>query len=390
MDETRSWEFVVESVPNVIIITNHRGEIVFANSQIEEMFGYEKEEILGQSVEILIPERNRVDHLSYRAGYAQDPGPRQMGAGRDFLALHNDGREFPVEVGLNPVKTDKGTMVVCVIIDITDRKNSEEKIRALNRELSQSMKELEEAHDKLTKATEMLIQAEKMSAVGTMVAGVAHELNNPLMGVINGVQYSLRKTAKDDNRYEPLRLAEKCAVRCIDIVRNLLTFSRYGDEGQEPFQIERCHVILDRVLQLLDYRISSAQIKINKHIDDEDIEIWMRPNNLQQVFLNLIANAIDALESSERKEIQVSLKRDEGNIEVTIEDTGSGIPSENMKKIFDPFFTTKAVGKGTGLGLSTCKNIIEQHGGEIYCESRVGTGTKFTILLPIERGTIYE
>lgn len=104
----------------------------------------------------------------------------------------------------------------------------------------------------------------------------------------------------------------------------------------------------------------------------------------------MISNAIDALESSERKEIQVSLKRDEGNIEVTTEDTGSGIPSENMKKIFDPFFTTKAVGKGTGLGLSTCKNIIEQHGGEIYCESRVGTGTKFTILLPIERGTIYE
>lgn len=384
MNGTASWEFVIDSVPHVIIITNHTGSILFANSQAKSMFGYEKEELIDQSVEVLIPERSRREHTAYREGYAHNPGPRSMGSGRDLIAVHRDGREFPVEVGLNPVKTDSGIMIVCVIVDISERKKSDEKIKTLNVELSQRVQELNEANDKLRSATEILIQAEKTSAVGTMVAGIAHQLNNPLMGIINGVQYGLRHTPTDDKRYKSLKLIEESTARCIDIVSSLRTFSQYGDIDEESYRPGHCGVIIDRVLFLTEYRVDGSGITIVKHVG-EDPEISMKPNSLQQAFFNLLVNAIDAVEGSERKEISISLERKDGNVEITIEDTGPGIPPGILQKIFDPFFTTKAVGKGTGLGLSTSKNIVDQQGGELRCETRYGSGTKFTISLPVER-----
>jgi C4-dicarboxylate-specific signal transduction histidine kinase len=251
--------------------------------------------------------------------------------------------------------------------------------------LVRQKEEIEKAHANLRETTQMLVQAEKMSAVGTMVAGVSHELNNPMMGILNFIQYCLKHTSKEDKRYSVLQDAEHETNRCIDIVKNLLTFSRMEKEGQETRQKEICTVIFDRVFKLLSYRIEKQGVLITQHTAEETHAVWMKVNNIQQVFLNLIINALDALKDSERKEIHVHIQHEGEFVQVTVTDTGCGIFPENIQKIFDPFFTTKPVGEGTGLGLSVCRSIIKEHGGEIACESKLGVGTKFKILLPVDR-----
>ncbi len=278
------------------------------------------------------------------------------------------------------------------------RDNLEEEVRKRTKSLEDARKEAlvmmetisdeksktEKAYNELKKIQLQLIQSEKMSAIGTMTAGVAHELNNPMMGILNFIQYGIKHTLETDRKYLVLKDAEREIKRCILIVQNLLTFSHMEKEGAETRQKGNCAIILNRVFSSLQYRIEKEHVKIIQNYAENIPEIWMKINNIQQVFLNLVINALDALKDSEKKEISVDLKQEDDSIRIIISDTGCGIPSENMNKIFDAFFTTKPVGKGTGLGLSVCHNIIIAHKGKITFESKPGFGTKFEIFLPID------
>ena len=246
---------------------------------------------------------------------------------------------------------------------------------------------LERSIDELTESQAQLIQAEKMSALGTLVAGVAHELNNPMMGILNFAQFCARKTSEDDERYEVLKDIEVETKRCSAIVESLLTFSRSEHLKEESMQPGDCTYILKRALALLSYRFDSHSVSVTENFDEETPSILGRVNQIEQVFLNLITNAIHALRSSKRQEkiINVSVRPEGDFVQVTVEDNGPGIDPEALRRIFDPFFTTKPTGEGTGLGLSVSRNIIEAHGGEINCESDMGFGTRFRILLPIHK-----
>lgn len=236
----------------------------------------------------------------------------------------------------------------------------------------------------LIETREQLIHTQKMSSTGTMVASIAHELNNPMMGLLNFVQYCLKHTEKDDKRYSVLQDAEREAKRCSTIVQNLLAFSRMEKQGEERRKQESCSEIFERVFRLLAYRIEKQHITINKSYAEGTPSIWMKPTSIEQVFLNLINNALDALETSDTKQIRVDIHREGNFVRIIVTDTGNGISDENLKNIFQPFFTTKPDGQGTGVGLSVSRTIIKEHRGEITCESRVGVGTEFKILLPIE------
>lgn len=246
-------------------------------------------------------------------------------------------------------------------------------------------KGIRKAYNRLRKQSLLLLQTEKMSAIGTLVAGVAHELNNPMMGILHFAQYCI-KTAPENKQIQPvLKDIEHETRRCIDIVNNLLAFSPAGSEGKENYKKESCNYALERVLKLLSFRIEKQRVSIIGHVVEDTPPIWMKTRQIQEVFLNLINNALDALEKSKKKEIAIDVHQVDESVQVSIADSGCGIASENLQSIFDPFFTTKAVGKGTGLGLSLCRSIIDAHGGKIACVTKRGKGTKFKILFPIER-----
>jgi signal transduction histidine kinase len=223
-----------------------------------------------------------------------------------------------------------------------------------------------------------------MSALGTMTGGVAHELNNPMMGILNFIQYCLKHTSSDERTYPVLQDAERAAERCISIVQDLLTFSHTDAKGKKEYKKVDLTEILERVLRLLSYRTEKERVSVATHYADQIPEIWGSTNAIEQVFLNLMTNALDALKGSEKKEVHVDIQDDGEFVRVRIADTGCGIAPEDFSRIFDPFFTTKPAGQGTGLGLSVCQGAIQAHGGEITCESEPGAGTTFNILLPIK------
>jgi len=255
-----------------------------------------------------------------------------------------------------------------------------EKERQAKESLKVIAKNLEIANTKLLE-TPQIIQAEKMIALGTMIAGVAHELNNPMMGILNFVQYCKKHTDAEDRRYDVLNDTEKEVNRCIGIVENLLTFSHFQQDGKNTFELKRCNEIIDDIFKLLKYRFEKEKVKILKEYKHNCPAIYLNINNMHQVFLNLFINALDSMMDSKRREIKVSIDWDTDFVKVSIKDTGCGVPEKNINKVFNPFFTTKSIGKGTGLGLSVCQSIIKAHRGQIQFESKEGLGSKFVVIL---------
>ena len=259
-----------------------------------------------------------------------------------------------------------------------------DRLRTENAERKHAEKDLQQAYANLEKQSILLAQTEKMSAIGTLVAGTAHELNNPLTSVLNFSAHCRKHTSKDDELYPVLENIEHEAKRCADIVRNLATFS---DIGQDDDVYEKASLtkIIGRVFELLSWRIENEGISTTLDIAEDTPDIWMNATTVQQLILNLTNNALDALKDSDKKELNIDVSRQGEFVQMTIADTGCGIEDGSLKSIFDPFFTNKPVGQGVGLGLSACQGIIKAHGGQITCQSKLGAGMKFTILLPIER-----
>ncbi len=245
--------------------------------------------------------------------------------------------------------------------------------------------QLGEAHRRLQESSQLLIQTEKATVIGTVVGGVAHELNNPIMGILHFSQYCLKHTSEDDPRYPVLRDIEQETKRCASIVQNLLAVSHIERESEHAYRRGSVPAVFDQVLHLLSYRIEEHGVLVSRHTADGIPDIWVNVNNIQQVFMNLISNALHAVKESEKKEIHIDTRCLGEFVQVTIADTGCGIAPENIGKIFEPFFTTMPLGHGTGLGLSISRSIIEAHGGRISCESELGTGTKVKVLLPVNR-----
>ncbi|MEE8574482.1 MAG: HAMP domain-containing sensor histidine kinase [Thermodesulfobacteriota bacterium] len=253
-------------------------------------------------------------------------------------------------------------------------------------ELEEANRAIEETSRKFRESQAQLFQSEKMSVLGTMVAGVAHELNNPMTGILGFVKYAIKHTPGDSKVQPVLHDTMREAKRCVDIVDNLLTFSHMEKEGEEEFREEDLETIIDRVLKLLSYRIETDRVTVTLDIDADTPKVWIRPNSFQQVVLNLISNAVDALAGATKKEILIDVRPEGDHAVIKVIDTGRGIDEKDINKVFDPFYSTKAVGEGTGLGLSVCRNILEKHSAEITCASTPGVGTTFIIRIPIKKG----
>ena len=241
--------------------------------------------------------------------------------------------------------------------------------------LNHMMEELQGHHD-------MLVKSHKLRAVGTLTAGIAHELNNP----INNITLTAAmleedyKTLDDEERLDMIRDLTTQAERATRIVRNLLDFARESEMESELLDVGK---LVDETLQLTANEIKLNKAKVECHVSPNLPPIHGDKQHLSQVFLNLILNALDAMPAGGTLEVRVGKSSETGYIAVDVKDNGAGIPDHIVTSIFDPFFTTKHRGKGTGLGLSVSLGIVKKHGGDIRVESQVGSGTTFTVLLPI-------
>lgn len=235
--------------------------------------------------------------------------------------------------------------------------------------------------NELNKRSDQLVQSEKMASLGTLTSGVAHELNNPLNNISTSLQILLEEIEEGDMEYKKTLLveSEKQVDKARDIVKSLLEFSR-----ESMFRTEHAHIktLVEKTIVLLKSEIP-GNVDLNIDIP-EDLTAIIDIHRIQQVLINLILNAIQAVENGGRLTVR-AFPSENDEICVQVEDTGKGIPDENLHKIFDPFFTTKDVGEGSGLGLSVSHGIIEKHGGRIEVSSEVGKGTTFGIYLPVDR-----
>ncbi len=246
--------------------------------------------------------------------------------------------------------------------------------------VQQSRAQLEKTVETLKTTQGQLIQSEKLSAVGEFVAGVAHELNNPLAAVM-GFAELLREAEVNSPYRRQLDLIYKAAQRCQKIVQSLLSFARRHQPERKPVCSNE---LVEAVLEIVAYPLRTGNIELVTKLDRNLPMVMADGHQIQQVLLNIINNARQALEAHQsRGRITISSDVSDKNVRITIRDNGPGIPPENLGRIFDPFFTTKEVGKGTGLGLSLCYGIIQEHGGNITVESRAGQGAAFIIELPI-------
>lgn len=357
----------VESAPSGMIMTDAAGRIVMANSHVERLFGHHEIDLLGQRIEVLIPERFRKSHPALRDGYLGDPTTRRMGVGREFFALHKDGHEIPVEIILNPIPMDDGVFVLSSIVDIRERK----------------------------KVESLIAMADRMSAVGTLAAGVAHGINNPLTYVKGNLQFIRGEVAelglprgggaagdRDIDILLALDHAIEGADRIRDMVGDLLTYARH--EAADSSQGIDLHAVLESVTRMISNEIRH-RAELEKDYGDVPLAAG-DSSRLAHAFTNLLVNAAHSIPEGEAQNNRITLSTRtnpvSGFIVIEIEDTGTGIARDVLPYVFDPFFTTKSVGRGVGLGLSVSQGIINGLGGRIGIESEVGVGTRVRVELP--------
>lgn len=268
--------------------------------------------------------------------------------------------------------------------NIKVKHTSEDEMGDLAKSFNVMATELRNRANALEDAQNALVHSEKMSAFGQMSAGIAHEVKNPLAGILGYVQLSKRKLDPDHPIIKNLDIIEKETRRCTDIVSNLMRFARQEKVEYVPLDVNK---VVDDALNIVDHQLSLKNVKIEKLFEHDMPRIRGDANQLQQVLMNFAINSQQAMEETGGGVFRATTRRgNKGFIEIIVHDTGPGIPEEIQDQIFEPFFTTKRAGEGTGLGLAVTYGIIKEHGGDIRVRSKAGNGTTFIISLPISTG----
>ena len=356
----------------IVVIEPLTHTIVDANPKAVKMIGLSREEVVGENCQKFICPRD--------SGPCPITDLNETVDNQEQLLIAKGQQPVPILKTVAPIILKGKRHLLESFVDISRLKETEQQLKAAHDHLE---KRVEERTAALKESQAQLIQAEKLGALGVLTAGIAHELNNPMMGMLNFAQYCRKRVEKDGKVYSVLEDMERETRRCIDIVKNLQTFSRMESRGEESVDLISCEEIIERVRKLLSYRLDKEQVTFSLRVMEECPKIRVNASSIQQIFLNLIGNALDAVKGCDPRTIDVHIAHEtDGFIRVRVADTGQGISREVREKIFDPFYTTKPVGKGTGLGLSVSRSIVEKHGGTIECVSRKGEGSVFTVCLP--------
>ncbi len=367
---------VAESAVDAIISADSTGRIVTWNNGAMKIFGYSKEEAMGKPLTMLIPEKLREIHQKGFERVVSGGEQRVIGKTVELEGLKKDGSKFPLELSLSTWELGNEKFFTAILHDITERKQKEI-------ELQKSHEELKKAFDTLRKTQALLIRQEKLASLGTLSAGVAHEILNPL-NIIGTIVQVMQMKKQPKEMEENLDEIMNQIQRASKITNNLRIFAHKREPEMSSVDI---HALFDKTASLLQYDLQLENIMIKKLYDPNLPLIEADEDELAQVFMNLMTNAKGAMKERKENYITLQTRALEGMVEVHFSDTGPGIPQEIIHKIFDPFFTTKDPGQGTGLGLSVLHSIIEKHGGTITVESEEDKGTTFVITLPVRSGS---
>ncbi|MBK8247245.1 MAG: PAS domain S-box protein [Gemmatimonadetes bacterium] len=339
----------VNTMDQAVLLVSLEGQVRYANPAAVRLFGYDAAEFEGRPLETLVASAS-LDRRFTQSG----PAP----AGGVWLTeqahRRKDGQTFPASVHVDYIRDtgDAPVGLVVVIRDLTEERRLAEHLR----------------------------QSEKLAALGELVAGVAHELNNPLAGISAFAQLLLEDPL-DPEQAESVRLIKREADRAVAVIRDLLFFSRKGGPAQGAVNVNE---IVEHTLRLRSYSLRSNGIDVRVDLDPALPAVAGDGQRLHQVVLNLVVNAEHAMQGADTRRLVVRTERRDVHVMIVVSDTGAGIPAETQHRIFEPFFTTKPQGEGTGLGLSVSYGIVKAHGGEIIVESSPGAGTTFRVTLPME------
>ena len=505
-DSERRFRLVVEAAPNAMAMIDPAGKIVVVNTQAERVFGYSRAELAGQPVEMLVPERFRGHHPELRRTFFSDPRPRPMGAGRDLYGLRKDGSEFPIEIGLNPIETDEGTMVLSAIVDITARKAAAQALRESEQRYSvlvdgvtdyaiymvdpngmvinwnrgaqrikgylteeivgqhfsrfyteedraanaprqslesaardgryeaqawrvrkdgsrfladvvidalkddsgrligfakirrdvtervRAARELEgariglvqsRAEQTLRRAQAELAHVARVATMGELTASIAHEVNQPIAATVLNAQAALRWLGARPPNLEEARQALARIVndgnRAGDVIRRIRDLIKKAPPRVEWLDINDA---IREVIELTRAETVNNDVSVQTELAAGLPRVKGDRVELQQVVLNLIVNAVEAMSAGAggTRELLISTARADTDVLVTVRDSGPGMPAEGLERVFDPFHTTKPT--GLGMGLSISRSIIVAHGGRLWASANAPRGAVFQFTVP--------
>ena len=352
---------IIQSSPNPITATDMKGNILIWNHAAEETLGYKARDVIGKmNIRKIYPDgvARKIMQILRSNEYGE------IGRLHSFpmVYMRRDGKVIEGNLSAAIIYDTHGNEIASIgsFVDLSDRLDME---RALRR------------------TQEQLLQSEKLAAMGRLTSQIAHELNNPLYGIMNTLELLKTEISPESKRRKILEMALSETVRLSDLLRKMLSFSKPDEEERQPVEINS---VLDEILLLHEKQLKENDINIASTLSEGLGLVNASKNQLRQVFLNMIANARDAMPSGGT--LSVITSGDQNAIKVEVSDSGIGIAEENMGKIFDSFFTTKDEIKGVGLGLSVCYGFIKDHGGDIQVNSQVGNGTTFTVSLPVHKG----
>lgn len=379
---------LLEAAPDAILVVDRGGVVMLINAQAERLFGYSREDMEGQPIELLVPESRNAIHPVLEELHVSDRRRPPMGDGSQLVGRRSDGSEFPAEISLSAIETPEGVFVSASVRNITERLRAQaerEELRAVAERERMQMR---------------LLQAQRLESLGQLAGGVAHDFNNLLSAILNYAAFTREEvdasvTAGDQPDWPSLRAdvvqIEKAAQQAAQLTRQLLAFAR-----REPVNLVNLSIndVIGEVDQLLR-RTLGGHVEFVTSPGEDLWPVTVDRGQIEQVLLNLAVNARDAMPNGgtlriETANVRVDQEYASGRpglmpgeyVSLKVSDTGTGMPREVADRVFEPFYTTKASGEGTGLGLATVYGIVQQAAGHIEVVSEEDSGTMFSILLP--------